>query len=123
MLEKLYIHRFSLFFISQLVILFGSLLIPSAALESVILSLFFIVNVLAGIVLVSKNKTLLRLFIGLLILMIINSIFKLEDKDPFFNYVKMGAYFLFYGIVTIQMIKQVWQAKIVNKNVILLFSV
>ncbi len=118
MLEKLYIHRFSIFFISQIVILFGSLLIPSTALESVILSLFFLVNVLAGIVLVSKNKSLLILFIGLFIFMIINAVFKLEDKGPFFSYVKMGAYFLFYGIVSIQIIKQVWESKIVNRDVI-----
>lgn len=118
MLHKLYPHRLSIFFISQIVILFGSLLIPSGTFESVILSLFFLINIVAGIVLVSKNKTLLWAFTGLLGLLFVNFIFKLEGKYWLFKYLKMGSYFLFYGIVATQLIKQVWQAKIVNKSVI-----
>lgn len=107
MLERLYTHRFSIFFVSQIVILFGSLLIPSFAFENAILSLFFLINIVAGVVLVSKNKILLWLFIGLLSLLFINFIFKIEEKQSLFSFVKMASYFLFYSIVAIQLIKQV----------------
>lgn len=118
MLERLYSHRFSLFFISQIVILFGSLLIPSGVFESLILSIFFLINIVAGIVLVSKSKFFLWFFIGLLCILFLNFIFKLEEKQLLFRYIKMGGYFLFYGFVATQLIKQVWLAKIVDRNVI-----
>ena len=118
MLEKLYPNRFGIFFFSQIIILFGSLLIPSSTFESIILSLFFLINILAGIVLISKIRALLWVFVGLLSLMLINFVFNLEEEQPLFSYVKMVCYFLFYGIVTTQIIRQVWEAKIVNKNVI-----
>ncbi|WP_034058781.1 potassium channel family protein [Lacinutrix jangbogonensis] len=118
MLEKLNKYRLGIFFVSQMIILFGSLLIPSEFLESVIISLFFLINILAGIVLVSKNKRLIYLFFGLFILLIIDSIFRLDHKYSYFNYFKMGGYFIFYSIVTIQIIKQVWEAKIVDRSVI-----
>ncbi|PKH51279.1 hypothetical protein CXF68_11570 [Tenacibaculum sp. Bg11-29] len=118
MLERLYSHRFSIFFISQIVILFGSLLIPSGVFESLILSIFFLINIVAGIVLVSKSKFFLWFFIGLLCILFLNFIFKLEEKKLLFRYIKMGGYFLFYGFVATQLIKQVWLAKIVDRNVI-----
>jgi hypothetical protein len=118
MLERLYLHRFSLFFISQIVILFGSLLIPSGVFESLVLSIFFLINIVAGIVLVSKSKSFLWFFIGLLCILLSNFIFKLEEKQLLFRYIKLGGYFLFYGFVATQLIKQVWQAKIVDRNVI-----
>ena len=40
------------------------------------------------------------------------------DVDSF-GYLKLACYFLFYGVVTIEIIKQVWNAKVVGKNVIL----
>ena len=36
-----------------------------------------------------------------------------------YNYIKLASYFIFYGFVTIEIVKQVWNAKDVGKNVIL----
>lgn len=117
-MEKIYKYRFGLFLMSQLVILFGSLLIPAGNIESIILSLFFIINVIAAIILVSKNRLLVIIFIGLFLFMIVNFAFNLEAISRTFSYIKLVGYFLFYGIVTIQIIKQVWEATVVNRNVI-----
>ncbi|GAA4893121.1 hypothetical protein GCM10023311_17010 [Flaviramulus aquimarinus] len=59
----------------------------------------------------------------LLVLMIISilvfgtSLFE-NKNDKLFNAIRMISYFLFYSIVSLEIIKQVWLAKIVNKNVI-----
>ena len=41
-----------------------------------------------------------------------------ENKSGAFDFIRMATYFLFYVVVTFHIVKQVWQAKKVNKNVI-----
>ena len=41
-----------------------------------------------------------------------------EVKNPY-NFLRMATYFLFYVMVTFEIIKQVWNTSIINKNVIL----
>lgn len=55
-IEYLYPYRFTIFFISLLFILFGELLIPFDTFNTYITPIFFIVNVLAGTLLISKKK-------------------------------------------------------------------
>lgn len=121
MIERLYAYRFELFLSTQLSILFGSLIIPAVWFENIIMPLLLVLNVMCGVLLVSKKKTLfyiMLVFLAISIAMasmgIINS--KVENQ---FDYLMLGTYFLFYGLVTIEIIKQVWNAKIVGKNVIL----
>ena len=121
MIEKLYAYRFELFLSTQLSILFGSLIIPAVWFENIMMPLLLVLNVMCGVLLVSKKKILFYIvlvFLAISIVMasvgIINS--KVENQ---FDYLKLGTYFLFYGLVTIEIIKQVSKAKIVGKNVIL----
>ncbi|WP_299439263.1 ion channel [uncultured Aquimarina sp.] len=119
-MKKLYPYRFELFLFSQIAILFGSLLVPGNFFEDVISPLLFLVNLIAGVLLISKKKKLMWFFIVLLLVSgIVFSADIIENKDdtlrPFLN---MGVSFLFYTIVTFEIVKQIWQTKIVNKNVI-----
>lgn len=118
MMSNIYQYRFSVFFFSQLVILFGSLLIPNEGLEKIILSFFFIINLVTGIVLVRKTMSLFWLFILFFLYVVFNFLFDLKEKNHLLNNLKMFSYFIFYGLVTIQIIKQVWETKIVNSHVI-----
>ncbi len=120
MLEKLYPYRFELFLFSQIAILFGSLIIPGDFFEIIISPILFLVNLLAGIVLISKKKKLMWFFIVLLIVSgIVFGADIIESKsDKLRAFLNMGVSFLFYTIVTFEIVKQVWQTKIVNKNVI-----
>jgi hypothetical protein len=121
MINKLYPYRFELFLFSQLAILFGSLIIPLALFDTLILPLFFLSNLIAGIVFISKRKILFWLFTILLLLLTVVSLltyFKVGDSDAN-SLLKMGILFPFYIIVTLEIIRQVWRAKIVDKNVIL----
>jgi ion channel len=121
MIKKLYPYRFELFLFSQLAILFGSLIIPGALFDTLILPLFFLSNLLAGIVFISKRKFLFWLFTILLLLLTVVSLltyYKVGDGKVN-SLLKMGILFPFFIIVTLEIIRQVWHAKIVNKNVIL----
>ena len=121
MIKKLYPYRFELILFSQLAILFGSLIIPIALFDTLILPLLFLSNLLAGIVFISKRKFLFWLFTILLLLLTVVSLltyFKVGDGKVN-DLLKMGILFPFYIIVTLEIIGQVWRAKIVDKNVIL----
>ncbi|WP_109300956.1 ion channel [Aquimarina sp. AU474] len=120
MLDKLYLYRFELFLSSQIAILFGSLFVPGNFFEIVISPLLFIANLGAGILLISKKRKLMWLFIALL--MVLGIIFGIglgdNESNRSLSFLNMTTYFLFYGIVTLEIIKQILKAKVVNKNVI-----
>ena len=102
-------------------ILFGSLIVPTGWFESWISPLLFLLNLMAGVVFVSHKK---RLFIFLLVLLILSGlIFVFEILGLQFykrlNFVRLACFFAFYSIVSLEIIKQVTKAKVVNKNVIL----
>ena len=120
-MKKLYPYRFELFFISQISILFGSLIFPIVWFEEVLLPLLFLFNIAAGIILISKNKKLMWFFIVLFVIALIVFGNGLVKKTPInaYEYIRMGIYFVFSVTVTIAIIKQVWYAKLVNKNVII----
>lgn len=121
MLEKLYAYRFELFFVTQLAIIFGSLIIPAEWFENWILPLFLLFNIASGVLLAYKKKRLYLFLAGFLIVSIIMVFIGFINPaiDKNFNHLKLASYFVFYGFVTIEIVKQVWKAKVIGKNVIL----
>jgi len=120
MLKKLYPYRFEIFLFSQIAILFGSLIVPSILFESVLSPILFLVNLIAGIILISEKKKLMWFLVILLLIstFIFGSYLFENRNERLLNFVKMASYFLFYVIVAFEIIKQVWKAKVVNRNVI-----
>ncbi len=115
-----YPYRFEFFFFSLLVILFGSLLVPTVLFEQVISPDLFNINILAGILLLFNKKFLMWFVIILLVISAIAfglDLTQLEDNYTF-GILKMASYFLFYIIVTTELISQVWKSKIVNRPII-----
>lgn len=121
MIKKLYPYRFELLLFSQLAILFGSLIIPIALFDTLILPILYLSNLVAGSVLISKRKFLFKLFaILLLLLTLVSALNYFKVGDGKVNeLLRIGILFPFFIIVTLEIIRQVWHAKIVNKNVIL----
>jgi Ion channel len=117
----LYHYRFELFLISQLAILFGSLVVPELFFKDIISPILFLSNLLLGILLISKKRKQMWFFIALFFIsFILHSLDDtLKNTDYTFSYIKSAIYFLFYSMVTIEIIKQVWNAEFVNKNVII----
>ena len=119
--QALYPHRFTIFLVSLIAILFGSLFFPPGLHELVFGPLFFIINIMAGTLLISKKKVQRRIFITMLLITILTyilaAVFKPEAVN--FTYVRFIMLFLFYSMVTLEVIGQVWSSTRVNKNVIL----
>ncbi len=120
MLKRLYPYRFEIFFFSQVAILFGSLIVPSIIFETFLSPALFLLNLLAGIVLLSKQKKTMWLLVLLLIIsaLLLGSNLIETTNEALVGLIEMGTYFLFYVVVTSEIIKQVWRAKKVSKNVI-----
>ncbi|PCE63920.1 potassium channel family protein [Sediminicola luteus] len=119
--DWLYEHRFINFFITQVILLFGPLFFPGAVYANIISPIFLWLNLLAGMVLIAKLKKTIIFFAALLLLTIflVGSPF---DRDAeigrWGNYVMMATYFSFFAVVTLNLIKQVWDAKWVDRRVI-----
>ncbi|TMM57072.1 two pore domain potassium channel family protein [Maribacter algarum] len=120
MFKKLYSYRFEFFFITQIAVLFGSLFIRGEVFEKSIGPIFFLLNLIAGIILISKRKDLFWFFLILLIASsTIFAIAQASGEMPLFtSYMQFGIYFAFYLVVTYEIIKQVWQSDTVDKKVI-----
>ncbi len=82
--------------------------------------MFFQANLIVGILLISRKKHLTWFFMILLILeSIIFGTSLLEDTNQdVLDFLRVGIFFLFHITVTLEVIKQVWLAELVNKNVI-----
>lgn len=116
-----YPHRFIIFLVSLIAVLFGSLFIPPGLHELLFGPLFFIINILAGTLLISEKKGQRRIFLGMLLLTLLSYILAMlfEPEAINFTYVRFTILFLFYSLVTLEIISQVWRSKRVNKTVIL----
>lgn len=121
MIDRLYEYRFELFLSTQVLILFGTILVPLDWFEEWIMPLLLLCNLASGMLLMKNKKHLFRLFIAFFIIAFIINVTGFLDRNisATSNYIKLGSYFIFYGIVTIEIIRQVWKAKVVGKNVIL----
>ena len=121
MLRKFYPYRFELLFFSQILILFGSLFFPLGFYEVFLSPIIFILNLLASVILFLENKTKMWMVITLLIVAIFCfgiDVFKISFDDSF-TFLHLGTFFLFYILLTVELVGQVWSAKRVGKNVIL----
>ncbi len=119
-LHFLYPHRFEIFLISLILILFGTLIIPNHWYASYLNPIFFLVNILAGILLISKKKTSRYVYLGILFTTMI--IFILStinvDEGGVYSYLEFAVLFAFYCLVTIDVIHQVWNTSSISSSVI-----
>lgn len=118
--KRLYEYRFEFFFVTQMAVLFGSLFIPGKIFDESVGPILFLLNLIAGIILISKQKDLFWFFLVLLLASSI--IFGLAQAQGEMtlstSYLQFGIYFAFYLFVTYEIIRQVWSAAKVDKKVI-----
>ncbi len=120
-MEKLYKNRFALFFCSQLVILFGSLFSPPMFFEKNLISILFLINIAFGVLLISKIRILFWFYAVLFLTLLTIYGFDIIQQNQMKTNLpaRFIAYLLFYATVSVSIIKQVWRAKKVSKNVII----
>ena len=121
MFKIAYKYRYELFLFTQLAILFGSLVFVVDFYQTILSPLFFISNLITGILLISNKKKLMWFFIILLSLEILSFGFSFSESETLSlsSYLSFLIYFLFYIFVTYELIKNVWGAKLIDSNVIL----
>ena len=114
-------YRYEFFLTTQLAILFGSLIFDIGFYEIYLSPLFFITNIVSGIILISEKKKLMWFFIILLSLEVVIFGFSFSESKTLSlsSYLRFFIYFLFYIIVTYEIIKKIWNAKLIERNVIL----
>jgi len=120
MLQHLFPYRFEILLSSQLAILFGGLLFPAAWFDAYISPVLFILNLLAAVLLFSKNKMKMWFIVLLLLVAVIALGIDVSETEHVktTNNVKLTSLFLFYVLLATELIRQVWSAKKVGKNVI-----
>ena len=120
-MNKLYTYRFEIFLITQLVILFGSLLFPLEFYEYTLLPLFYLISIATGILMISRKRKLMWFFITLFAISAFVFGFEMISRRQNTEnlLIRLTIYFIFYITVAWNIIKQVWQAGRVTKNVIM----
>lgn len=121
MTSRIHPYRFELFLFTQMAILFGSLFVPENLFESWISPILLLLNLTIGVVFVAHKKRLYTLILLLLVVSGIIFIYNLFQSEipKELSLVRLACFFLFYGIVSLEIIGQVAKSKIVEKNVIL----
>lgn len=121
MVRTLYKYRFGIFLATQLLILFGSLLVSHGFYEQFLLPILLVLNIGAGILMVSRDKgrtwLLLSLFLIILLSIVIDMILGIGGKGG--ESLLFLAYFLFHILLTFRMIGQVWKESVVDNKVIM----
>lgn len=118
---KLLPYRFELFLFTQVAILFGSLFVPTYWFEMWISPILLIVNMAFGTLFLFKKKLLYGFTLVLLFICTVISIqyFLTGNKIESISFIKLSCLFIFYILITLEMIKQVSKAKTIERNVIL----
>lgn len=121
MFKRLHKYRFEIFFFTTIIIVFSPGLVLNIAVGSILKQVSFVLNFLAGIVLLSNNKKLMRLFFLLVVITFSLLVYEyLSQKTvALLEYIKLACYFTFYIIVSYELIKQVVKSKFIGSNVII----
>ena len=118
MLTLLFRYRFPIFFSSLLSILFLGMFIPASIFDTYVSPVLFVLNISTGLILVSYNQRLIKIVIAILLLVCLMYLgeFVLNRKELIVDLVKISCFFVFYTIISVDLIKQVLKAQLVGIN-------
>ncbi|MEP0266344.1 ion channel [Dokdonia sp.] len=117
--EIIYKYRFEFFLATLVFNLFGILLFTDALFITYLFPIGLLLNILAGINLISIKKVKILLTI-LFLATAFTSGFAMSDIQHIsLDLLRFGFYFLFYVVITYEIIKQIWFTKDVNKDLII----
>lgn len=120
-IKQLFQYRFELYFFSLLCILFGSLLFPMNLYEEVMLPIFFLLNLISGTLLIYKRKLFVRLFTIIFFIIFLKEVLSkiLGRTEMFFEIGGFVLFFIFYCVISVVIIEELWKTKRVDKNLII----
>ena len=113
----LYPYRFHVYLLTQLLVIFGALMIPVKELEVFLLSLFLLFNLIGGLAIIAHRKRLLRILVSLIVLQFVLAFWHTDDDTIIRG--RTGLFMVLYIIMFTEIILQLVQAEKVNPRVIL----
>ncbi|MEM7106631.1 MAG: potassium channel family protein [Bacteroidota bacterium] len=118
-----YLHknRFDIFLVTQMVVLFSGLLFPPEIHDTILQPLFFLCSIAAGFNLILSRKRLIWFYSFLFILstVLLASSLLLPAENEKVVLLRILVNIAFGLSITYHLIQQVWQAEVVNRNVIM----
>lgn len=121
MLAVLRKYKFEVFFITQLLILFGPLLVGTRIYQVWVESMFYWVNFVAAYFFLDRRKNLRIILVVLIVLstviMVVGAFPKVDIK--FLWVFKSTVYFIFYAMVTYELVLQIWNHKRIRRSTLL----
>ena len=122
MRNKLQEYRFEAYLFTLALVLFGGLVFPEQAFKEWISTTSITLNIAAGFILISVRKKALIYYSILLAAGFVFYALWLFDSSVItrgLNFARLGFYSVFYTIVTVELILQVWKIQEVNWTVIM----
>lgn len=118
---KVHHLRFELFFVSLMLVLFGAVIFPPSLFESVLMPIFIIINILSGTLLVMHSKRNVSIVLGFTLILLLLFMTKGLSAREVLHLVIVRYLLLciFYGLVSYELIRQVWKAEDITGNIIL----
>lgn len=114
-------YRFEAFLISFCLVVFGSLFFPPKLFESLLEPAFIILNISAGFAIIYRLKQWRRfytvLFMSTLVFELINCFYGFGNHT-YLQLILFALLVLYYLIVTIAIVREVWHTEEVTRNVI-----
>lgn len=114
-------YRFELYLATLCLLLFGSLFVPIDIFLTYIDPVLILFNIAAGFVLISMRRRTRQIYAVLFIFLLIFDLVRVSQavsENINYQIVRLGLLSVFYTVVTVEIILQVWQAKEVTRNVI-----
>ncbi|MFT6415385.1 MAG: hypothetical protein ACJARZ_000721 [Dokdonia sp.] len=109
-------YKFESFLITLVFILFGSLIFNESFFLTYLFPIGLLLNIATGIYLISNKK--LKLFITTLFLFvaILSGFTFLEKESDTLNLLRFAFYFIFYIVLTFEIIHQIWHITEISRN-------
>lgn len=120
MLKSVYNYRIEIYFLSLLSLLFGSIFFHQEVFHLYIIPILSIINISVGILLIPRKNMVYKFLIVIFLIALLTTLFEVFfTASKTIGYFKFSTYFLFYIIVTYEIILKIWKSKKVNKTVII----
>jgi hypothetical protein len=114
-------YRFELYLLTFSLLLFGSLFVPAPIFSTLLQPILILIHIATGFILISirdKTRTLYGILFVLVLALECNVLLQFIDTIQDVRTLRFGLLSLYFTVVTVEMILQVWQADMVHKNVI-----
>ena len=115
-------YRFEVYLITACLVLFCSLIFPRNAFDEWISLLFLNINVMAGFFILAMRRKMFWYYAGLFVVGMLFYLLKIANTEGLgtqLDLTRLAFYSVFYTIVTVEIILQVWNVSEVNRKVIL----